>query len=243
MQSAARFLIVNADDFGLTAGVNRGIVEAHERGIVTSASLMVRAPAAAGAASLARAHPRIGVGLHIDMGEWVLRDGRWIARYEFVPEGNAAAAAGELERQLALFVELMGRPPDHLNSHQHVHMSRPELSRAVVDLADELGIGVRSRHPHVVYRGMYGQDAEGVSIPDAIGADAYVEVIRNLPPGVTELGCHPGNVEGLDSDYRLERAIELETLCDPRVRAAIYESGVRLVTWADVNTVRVDLTP
>ena len=54
---AARVLIVNADDFGLSAGVNRGIVEAHERGIVTSASLMVRRPAAREAADYARTHP------------------------------------------------------------------------------------------------------------------------------------------------------------------------------------------
>src|SRR5262245_56703745 len=187
---------------------------------------MVRAPAAAGAATLARAHHRLGVGLHLDMGEWVLREGHWVALYEFVAEGDAAAAVAELERQVALFVELMGKPPDHLDSHQHVHMSRPELSRAVLELAEELGVGVRSRHPRVTYRGMYGQDGDGRSTPDTIGADAYLEAIRNLPAGVTEIGCHPGHVEGLDSDYRLERAIELETLCDPRIRAAIAENGV-----------------
>ena len=51
-----RYLIVNADDFGLSPGVNRGVVQAHERGIVTSASLMVRQPAAGAAAACARAH-------------------------------------------------------------------------------------------------------------------------------------------------------------------------------------------
>ena len=54
-----RLLIVNADDFGQTAGVNRGVIEAHDRGIVTSASLMVRWPAAAEAASFARARPAL----------------------------------------------------------------------------------------------------------------------------------------------------------------------------------------
>ena len=54
----ARHLIVNADDYGLTSGINRGIAEAHENGILTSASLMVRYPAAAEAAAYAKAHPR-----------------------------------------------------------------------------------------------------------------------------------------------------------------------------------------
>ena len=66
-----RAVIVNADDFGLSAGVNRGIAAAFEGGIVTSASLMVRPDAAAEAASYARLHPVLGVGLHIDLGEWV----------------------------------------------------------------------------------------------------------------------------------------------------------------------------
>src|SRR4051794_39741974 len=76
-----RYLIVNADDFGQSRGVNAGIVEAHERGVVTSASLMVRWPAAAEAAACARSHPRLAVGLHLDLGEWECRDGTWVARY------------------------------------------------------------------------------------------------------------------------------------------------------------------
>ncbi len=58
-------LIVNADDFGRTAGINRGIIAAHERGIVTSATLMVNYAPAAEAAALARQNAGIGVGLHV----------------------------------------------------------------------------------------------------------------------------------------------------------------------------------
>jgi predicted glycoside hydrolase/deacetylase ChbG (UPF0249 family) len=59
-----RLLIVNGDDFGLSAGVNEGIIEAHASGILTSTSLMVRAPAAEQAAHAARDHPELSVGLH-----------------------------------------------------------------------------------------------------------------------------------------------------------------------------------
>ena len=59
-----RRLIVNADDFGLSEGVDHGIVDAFSNGIVTSTSLMVRRPAARHAAELARLHTRLSVGLH-----------------------------------------------------------------------------------------------------------------------------------------------------------------------------------
>ena len=64
-----RNLIINADDFGLSRGVNRGIIEAAEKGILTSASLMVRQPAAIEAGEYARSEG-IGVGIHLDLGEW-----------------------------------------------------------------------------------------------------------------------------------------------------------------------------
>ena len=60
-----RRLIVNADDFGLTSGVNRGIVEAHERGIVTSATLMARSAKFQEAVDLASRTPRLNVGCHV----------------------------------------------------------------------------------------------------------------------------------------------------------------------------------
>jgi predicted glycoside hydrolase/deacetylase ChbG (UPF0249 family) len=231
-------LIVNADDFGLTDGVNRGIMEAFERGIVTSASLMVRAPAAAAAGATARATPRLGVGLHIDMGEWVLREGEWIALYEFAARDDGAALTAELAAQLTLFQELTGKHPDHLDSHQHVHLAWPDLSVAVDDVARYLGAGVRGRNPLVTYRSLYGQSRDGRSVPEAITPGAYVAAIRNLETGVTEFGCHPGYVEGLDSDYRSEREVELRSLCDASVHAALADAGVRLITWADLRKLK-----
>ena len=61
-----RRLIVNADDFGLTHGVNRAVADAHRHGVLTSASLMVDAPGAEDAARLARELPGLSVGLHAD---------------------------------------------------------------------------------------------------------------------------------------------------------------------------------
>src|SRR5579884_2450948 len=77
-------LIVNADDFGRSFGINRGILTAHVRGIVTSASLMVRWDAAVEAAEIAREYSRLDLGLHFDAGEWVYRDGTWTPVYTVV---------------------------------------------------------------------------------------------------------------------------------------------------------------
>ena len=113
-----RYLIVNADDFGQSPGINEGIITAHEHGIVTSASLMVRWPAAATAAEYAGAHPRLSLGLHVDLGEWAYRHGEWVPLYQVVPVDDAVSVAEEVSRQLVAFQHLTGKHPTHIDSHQ-----------------------------------------------------------------------------------------------------------------------------
>ncbi|MDX6554560.1 MAG: hypothetical protein QOD86_755 [Miltoncostaeaceae bacterium] len=234
MSAADRLLIVNADDFGLSQGVNRGIARAHEDGVVTSASLMVRPGAAAEAAAYAREHPRLSVGLHLDLGEWVHADGGWTARYEVVPHDDRDAVRAEVAHQLHRFRELIGRDPTHLDSHQHVHRSGPARTELEA-LARGLGVPLRQAGPGVRYCGdFYGQTGEGEAHHPAIAAEALIALIRSLPAGVTELACHPGEPEELDSVYREERAMELAALCDPRVRRALEEADVRLCSFADL---------
>jgi predicted glycoside hydrolase/deacetylase ChbG (UPF0249 family) len=230
--SDQRYLIVNADDFGQSPGVNRGIVEAHERGVVTSTSLMVRGPAAAEAAAHARSDPDLGVGLHFDLAEWAYRDGDWVCLYEVVPPGDPAAVAAEAARQLAAFRDLVGRDPTHLDSHQHVHRDDP--ARGVLTaLARELRVPLRHFDPAVRYCGeFYGQTAKGDPYPEGITSDVLLRVIAGLHPGATELCCHPGYADDLDSMYRAERAAEVAALCDPRVWAAATAAGVALISFA-----------
>src|SRR5438876_7505129 len=145
-----RRLIVNADDFGQSPGVNRGVIESHERGIVNSASLMVRWPAAAAAAAYARAHPTLDVGLHVDLGEWVYERSTWRPRYEVVPLQDDAAVGAELRGQLAAFADLLGHPPSHIDSHQHVHHREP-LRSILLNVAAALGIPLRGATPPIHY--------------------------------------------------------------------------------------------
>jgi chitin disaccharide deacetylase len=228
-----RVLIVNADDFGRSVGINRGVIRCHEEGIVTSASLMVRWPEAEDAAAWAR-RTSLSVGLHLDLGDWEWRDGAWHTRYEVVDIEDLDAIAAEIERQLEDFERLIGRPPTHLDTHQHVHLKYPPVLQALGPAGQRLGVPVRGLTPGIAYSGVfYGQDGKGAPAPDLITADALVKLIEALPPGVTELGCHPASEADRDWVYREERVKEVEALCDPRVRAAIDRCGVALRSFAD----------
>lgn len=229
-----RLLVVNADDFGLSPGVNRGIVEAHERGIVTSASLMVRhRGAAADAAAYARARPSLSLGLHLDLGEWACRDGSWEPLYEVVPLGDDPAVRSEITRQLAAFRRLAGRDPTHLDSHQHVHLQGPAQA-AAKELARSLGVPLRRAAPGIRYvGGLYTERRTGVPAPGAITVERLVEILGALEPGVTELACHPGAWDDSGSPYGRERIEERRVLCDPRARRALAREGIRLVSFAE----------
>ena len=235
----ARYLIVNADDFGQTGGINEGVVEAHERGLVTSASLMVGWDAAGAAADYAAAHPELSVGLHVDLGEWVYRDGQWHVAHHVVETSSELAVARELDRQLEAFERLVGRAPTHLDSHQHVHRSAP--TRALVAAAGRrLGVPVRDLTSTISYRGdFYGQTGKGEPYLRAITAEALEAVLRTLPEGWTELGCHPGRrTQGLV--YGVERERELAVLCDDLAREVVVELGIELRSFHDAATLASD---
>jgi hopanoid biosynthesis associated protein HpnK len=147
-----RHLIVNADDFGLTGGVNRAILELHAGGVLTSTTLMARAAATAEAVSLARTTPALGVGCHVVLvdGEPVLpakeipslvdtRTGRFMptlgAFLQRLLTGRMRAAEMEAEAaaQIAL-LQSAGVALTHIDTHKHVHMF-PAVLRPVLRAA------------------------------------------------------------------------------------------------------------
>ena len=226
-----KYLIVNADDFGQSAGVNGGIIKAHEHGIVTSASLMTRWPAAAEAADYAREHPKLSVGLHLDLGEWIYRAATWVPLYT-VPLDGDRAVVKEITEQLGTFRRLVGRDPTHIDSHQHVHLREPVRS-AVVDVARGLDIPVRDCRSPVHYCGkFYGQTAEGAPLPDFISIEALLKILEGLPERLTEIGCHPAASDDLNTMYRSERLEELRVLCDHQIKVAIDGLGIELCSFA-----------
>jgi len=153
-------LVVNADDFGLAESINRGILEAHRRGILTSATLLANGAAFESAAELARGAPVLGVGVHLN-----LTDGRPVSQPSTVPSlldasgqffSGPAQLAGrvlagrarlaEVEREWGAQIEKVGNSGvaiTHLDGHKHVHML-PALFPVAVRLARQYGVrGVR----------------------------------------------------------------------------------------------------
>ena len=220
-----KFLIVNADDFGYSRGINRGIVEAHNRGIVTSATTIVNAPATEEAVRIATENPGLSVGLHVNF----TNEGERLVEFN-----DPELCRGELRRQFDRFVALFGRLPTHLDSHQHVHSQEP-LRSVLVATATALRVPLRHETPAIRYCGsFYGQTAEGSPQPQLIAAEALVRIVRGLGDGTTELACHPGYAADLDTMYRSEHEREIDALCDPRVSAAIAELGITLCSFAEV---------
>ena len=226
--SASRTLIVNADDFGLSEGVNAGIIEAHESGIVTSASLMVAGARASEAVGYGRGSATLSVGLHADLCHWEYEGGEWRAVYERVDPRDAAAVEAEVEAQVERFRVLLGRDPSHIDSHQHVHLEEPAAA-VFRKVGQGLGVPVRRLSGHARYVGdFYGQTARGEPVHDAISPTALAGVLRTLPAGTTELACHPGRGMGGESSYGAERELELAALCASRVRKTIESEGIAL---------------
>jgi chitin disaccharide deacetylase len=210
-------LIVNGDDFGASRGVNRGIVEAHCRGILTSTSLMVGRPFAAEAARWSRDLPQLSVGLHID-----LRD------------EDPGRCAAELRRQLDRFHELVGCLPTHLDSHHDAHR-HPRLLPHFLALARQHGLPLRGHSPARCFSQFYGR-WDGASHPEQVSVASLVRMLRaEVREGYTELTCHPGYPDpDFPTSYSGEREAELSTLCDARVREALAEQQIRLIGFRDL---------
>jgi hopanoid biosynthesis associated protein HpnK len=151
-----RRLVINADDFGRSSSINAAVIQAHREGILTTASLMVNEPASAEAVTLARAHPQLGVGLHLTLlcGHSALLPeqipGLVNAQREF---SNHPAGAGfryfasrslraQLRAELAAQFERFhatGLPLDHVNGHLHLHL-HPTVFALLMEHAAAWGV-------------------------------------------------------------------------------------------------------
>jgi predicted glycoside hydrolase/deacetylase ChbG (UPF0249 family) len=220
-----RYLIVNADDFGASKGVNRGIVECHTDGVLTSTSMMVTGHAVDEAVGLSREHPDMAIGLHWDVwGE----DER-----EFDIE-DVEAVRAEFGRQLEEFRRIMGRDPTHVDSHRHAHREE-HLMPVFRELVEPLGVPLRDAGEVNFVGGFYAQWEWKVTELKYVSVEFLQGMLREeVPPGWTEFSCHPGyRSPGYEAVYLAEREEEVRTLTDPRIRETIEELGIKLVSYAD----------
>ena len=244
-------LIVNADEFGRTAGVNAGVLDGHRQGIVTSASLMVTGSAAAQAAELAKETPQLGVGLHVVLADGVPASSivdapALVDRRGLLPADLAALAVVPAEQileetraQYRRFRQLMGRLPTHLDTRGNAHSLRP-VFEALVTLAWETGLPVRGASAAMRSR-LRQEDIrttdEFVDREAGLGAavSGLLGELTRLAAGTTELRCLPARP---DEAQRAAAAgsgeRDLALLTDPEVRASVSTLGIRLLHFGQL---------
>jgi hypothetical protein len=248
-------LIVTADDFNLSVGVSRGILDAHQHGIVTETSVMVNLGDLSHAATMLAAVPQLGVGLHLNItrgrpvappsavAELLGVDGQFPGSPQKLPvQMRQATVQIEFQAQVDAFMRVFGRPPQHFDTHHHVHQ-HPIVLDALLTLAAELRLPVRSIDAHM----RASVTARGLGSPAHFLGDAgdepywtvtrLLSTIPTLSPGVTELMCHPGYFDDTIaySRYGRQRDVERQALCAPEVAARLRERGIQLVTYAVVR--------
>jgi predicted glycoside hydrolase/deacetylase ChbG (UPF0249 family) len=220
---AVKLLVVNADDLGYDPEIDRGILEAHARGIVTSATAMVETPFAARA--LAGAPRSLGIGLHAVLD----------------PASDRAGAEHALRRQLDRFAALRGAPPTHLDSHKHAHAA-PAVLEAFATVAAAAGLPVRAldgaMRAALRARGVLAADrflGDAARRP-AWSRESLLAALASLGEGTTELMAHPGYPPAhARTSFGAEREIELRALCDPAAHSAVEAAGARLCNYAEVR--------
>lgn len=247
-------LIVNADDLGLTAGVNQAVLLGVSRGIVTSASLMVNQDATRAAVQYLRSGLIPGAGVHL-----CLTAGRPVAERTEVPSLIDEAGyfypprlfvqrcppAEEIEREFRAQIETArawGVHLTHLDTHHHIHRLEAVLE-ALTSVARRYGLPLRHVGPDM-------RDAlrrRGVPTPDCfcgewIGSAVSLESLqravlaaRDAGCGVMELMTHPGFADtalAARSSYVAGRQRELAALCTPGLREWLAANGVTLADYS-----------
>jgi chitin disaccharide deacetylase len=186
-------LILNADDFGLTKGVNEGIIRSYQDGVLTSTTLMANGSAFDDAVERARANPKLGVGCHL-----VLTGGLPVAPPEEIPSlvdkngrlppslvGFVARVscgkvrAKDIERELRAQIEKIraaGIEPTHLDTHKHTH-AHPRVMKVLAQVAEKLGI-TRVRKPAEYLKDSWKlMCSESGASPKQLAAVAAVRVL------------------------------------------------------------------
>ncbi|MFZ5810734.1 MAG: ChbG/HpnK family deacetylase [Thermodesulfobacteriota bacterium] len=245
-----RRLVVNADDFGLTDGICRGIVHAMDHGVVRATTAMTRPPGAAGriAAHAGALSGRMGIHFQLTGGHPPCLPPGEVPSL-VAPEGVFAGkrmdigevAAGELRREWRAqlgFLRSCGVEPTHMDTHHHVH-KRPDVFPVYLEFARELGIPARATNPDMAaalraagvrcadgfITGFFGEDLSPGRFLDLVD-QAFTGLSDTA---VVELMCHPGHDDpelSAISSYSAAREREIAVLTSAEVRLGLAGMGI-----------------
>ena len=205
----SKYLIVNADDFGYSYSINKGIIEAHTNGVVTSTSVMVDAIAAEEAIALTK-FPDLSIGLHFEVKEVV----------------NVKA---ELERQIDKFVAIVGKSPDHIDTHKR-HTTDEGIKEVLEEYAKTHDIPIRNfSAKHISSFGINSDDGSVAQLKRSIdeATEEYNELMTHAGYSDDYLREH--------SSYSDLREDELKSICSPEIKQYIKEKGLILTNWSSLS--------
>lgn len=230
-------LIVNADDFGLTKGVNLGIIESYRNGIVRSTTIMANQCAVEHAAALAEENKGLGIGIHLTLTAGrPLVDGLKSLVDEngtFLKQGALAAGnpdQNEIEAEFDAQIKkvmALGIKITHLDSHHHVHLNENVLP-VVCGLAKKYDLPVRAA------KGVKSTDSFSMKFyGDFVTLDGLKEILSEKAVSL-EVMAHPAYLDyelyKLTS-YGLKRIDELYILTSDEIKNFIKESGIELCNF------------
>ena len=239
-----KYLIVNADDFGLSKSVNEGIIHAHKQGIVSSTTVMMNMPYAQEAIHYHRDNPKLGFGVHL-----VLTQGRPLGKgYQtllnkdgFFSQLNVRKRQFDKEEVIhewSLQIEAfqnMGIEPSHLDSHQGIYRFQ-DMQSVCLALQKKYRLPFRNHfhywHPSLGIK----TDFSNRFFKEGATASSLKSIISKVKNGhVLEVMCHPGYldralVEG--SNYSQEREKELAILCSDEIKDYILKENIKLINYS-----------
>lgn len=243
-----KYLIINGDDFGISEGVNRGILGAHTFGTLTSTSLMVNMPSFKQAVKWALQTPNLGVGLHFNL-TW----GKSISPPEAVRSlvGDDGSFSGnrsdfieeEIEHELTHQYNKMvtaGLTPTHLDSHHHLHIEIPSVYRVMSMFAYQTGIPLRiNPNTNDIINRPLSTDhliLDTYDTPD--GTIRLLNHLATLQEGITEIMCHPGYPEHKNPPEQDTRGREFQALTDQRIGGILREQGIQLMHFGHLSKIQ-----
>lgn len=251
-----RQLVINADDCNLTKGVTRGILEAHDRGLVTSTTLLINLPLEIETVRRLKKRRRLGLGLHLNvtLGHPVspasrvrslVKDGRFRRPPDYVERApSLQELIREYEAQIVLFQRHFGTKPDHLDTHHHLHDREP-FFKAVATVGKRWRLPIR--RSQMFQRERYEKETQTLRTTDCLFGNLEAEfiweetpflgIVETLPEGTSEIGCHPGycdaELRGISS-FREAREKELKLFSDSRLRKILSQLGIELVRFSEI---------
>lgn len=276
-------VIFNADDFGLTKGVNTGILKCFKSGIVTDSSLLMNFEATEDAVKIIKRN-KLNAGIHLNLTEGkplsnkastlMDKNGNFLNIGKFSLKLILNKIREEdIEREFTAQIEKFlskKLTPTHIDTHQYVHMFK-KVCKAAIKTAEEYGINkirylYEKQLPGFVFKYYKKQYIKSLIVssfskksgnifkkerfiaPDNFAGitaiksssplESFINILRNLESGTTEIMCHPGyNSKALEriSFYNKQRDAELKALTNERLKEEIKRLNIKLISFKELN--------